>query len=71
MLLEWLSGCGCKLLGKVHKSLPWADAVSTVLRACSADKVTTSAADLVPKSWTKKSIAEAVLKFEISMTLSP
>src|SRR5258706_1349955 len=54
-----------------HNSLFWADAVSKALCACAADKVKTSVTDLPPKRWAKKSIAEAVLAFEVSMTLSP
>ena len=45
--------------------------VSKALRACAADKVKTSVTDLLPKRRAKKSIAEAVLAFEISMSLSP
>src|SRR6266403_5598418 len=81
LLVWWRTLATCFLIGSPvsvaifwassHNSLFWAEALSKALRACAVDKVKISVTDLLPRRWAKKSIAEAVLAFEISMTLSP
>ena len=63
--------CVASFWASSNKSLLWADAVSKALCACAADRLKTSVIDLLPNRWAKKSIAAAVLAFEISITLSP
>jgi hypothetical protein len=54
-----------------QSSLFCADVVSKLLRLCEADSWMISDSDFVPARWVRKSIAELVLAFEISMTLAP
>ena len=54
-----------------HNSLFWADAVSKALCAYAMGKESMPYSYFTAKKRAKKSIAEAVLACEVSMTLSP